>query len=83
MAVALKFSNFGVANLQYGKFAHIVSDALSYTPPTRLDGTTRWWFTLSYGKEGCEETDSEHFIWVMRTELVQALEEMKWVKSFV
>jgi hypothetical protein len=70
-------ANYALANLQYGKFAHAVADRLGYAPPKRPDGTTRWWFTLSLGRDGSEETVDGHAEWTMRPELVQALQEMR------
>jgi hypothetical protein len=71
-------TNYAVANLQYGILAHAVADRLGYTPIKRDDGTTCWWFTLSVGADGSADTDESHFEWIMRPELVQALQEMKW-----
>ena len=71
-------TSYGVANLQYGRFAHALADRLSYDPTKREDGTTRWWFTLAIGCDGSDETEEGHFEWIMRPELVQALQEMRW-----
>jgi predicted HNH restriction endonuclease len=72
------FANYAAANLQYGTLAHAVADRLGYTPIKRDDGTTCWWFTLSVGADESDDTDESHFEWIMRPELVQALQEMKW-----
>jgi hypothetical protein len=71
-------TSYAVANLQYGTFAHAVADRLGYTPIKRDDGTTCWWFTLSVGADESDDTDESRFEWIMRPELVQALQEMKW-----
>ena len=78
LAIQTQLTNFSVANLQYGKLAHKIADKIPYDPPKRKDRSTRWWFTLSYGLDGSDETDQGHFTWVMRPELVKALQEMKW-----
>jgi hypothetical protein len=78
LADAVRLSSFGVANLQYGKFAHAVADQLGFESNKRPNGTTRWWFTLAVGREGTEETEDGRFEWVMRPELVKALQAMKW-----
>jgi len=78
LAIQTQLTSFSVANLQYGKLAHKIADKIPYNPPKRQDHSTRWWFTLSYGQDGSDETDQGHFIWVMRPELVKALQEMKW-----
>lgn len=40
-----------------------------------------WWCTLSGGNTATDETMDGHFEFVMHPELVEALEEMRWVKS--
>ncbi len=78
LAQTLKLTSYGVANFLFGKFAHAIADRLNFVPIKRDDGTTCWWFTLSYGRSGSEQMEGGHFQWIMRPELVQALQEMKW-----
>ena len=78
MAEALSLSSVGVANSQYGKFAQRIADALHYTPSQRPDGKIRWWSALAYGHEGSDESRNGNFKWIMRPELVAALQSMKW-----
>jgi hypothetical protein len=81
LAHEVGLTDYCVANLQYGKLAHAVADQLGYTPIKRDDGTPCWWFTLSIGGDGSANTDESHFEWIMRSELVQALQEMKWDRA--
>jgi predicted benzoate:H+ symporter BenE len=78
IAEALSFSSVGVANLQYGKFAQRIADALQFTPSQRPDGKIRWWSALAYGLVGSDEARNGNYEWVMRPELVAALQSMKW-----
>jgi hypothetical protein len=72
-AKALGYACHGDLNKSYGKLAHDVADALHYVPPPTPSGDPHWWRTLAYGNE------NDHYEWIMRPELVQALQEMKWV----
>ena len=80
LAEAVGFENYNAANLQYGSLAHEVADILGYQPPKRANGEPMWHWTLSSGNEASDDTIDGHYEFVMRTELVAALEEMKWVK---
>jgi hypothetical protein len=78
MAEALSIISVGVANSQYGKFAQRIADALHYTPSQRPDGKIHWWCALAYAIEGSKESRNGNCEWVMRPELVAALQSMKW-----
>lgn len=78
MADALSLTSAGVANSQYGKFAQRIADALKYTPGQRPDGKPRWWSALAYAVEGSDESRNGNCEWVMRPELVAALQSMRW-----
>lgn len=80
LAKAVGFQNFNAANLQYGTMAHLIADSFSYTPPLRKSGEPMWILTLSEETAASASTEDAHFEFVMRPELVAALEEMKWVK---
>lgn len=78
LADQLRFKNFAAARLQYGTLARAVADKLGYAPPQKGKGPVRWWFALSVGEEGHDDTGDGQFKWVMRPELVAALRAMKW-----
>jgi hypothetical protein len=78
LAQAAGLASSGVANLQYGRFAHAVADQLGYDPTTPGDGSTRWWSTFCIGRDSAHTAKDGDFEWIMRPELVQALQEMKW-----
>lgn len=71
-AKELGYASHGDVNKSYGKFAHDVCDALHCILPPTPSGEPHWWRTLAYGNE------NDHYEWIMRPELVQALQEMKW-----
>jgi hypothetical protein len=72
LAKELGYTSHGDVNKSYGKFAHDVCDALHCVLPKAPDDEAHWWRTLAYGNE------ADHYEWIMRPELVQALQEMKW-----
>ena len=78
LAQAVDLPSYSSANLQYGKLAHEVADALHYSPGPFPGGNKHWWRTLAYGNEGVPQTDDGHYEWIMRPELVQALQAMRW-----
>jgi hypothetical protein len=78
MAEALSMTSAGVANSQYGKFAQRIAEALHYSPSQHPDGKIRWWCALAYAIEGSDESHNGNCEWVMRPELVAALQSMKW-----
>ncbi|WP_020560903.1 hypothetical protein [Thiofilum flexile] len=80
LAEAVGYANYNAANLQYGTLGREIAEVLEYTPPTREDGTFMWFWTLSSGNDASPETLDGHYEFIMRPELVAALENMKWVK---
>lgn len=81
LAEAVGYENFNAANLQYGSLASKIAKHIGFMPEVRKDGSPHWWTTLSYTNIGIADSDSGHFLFIMRPELVQALREMKWVKT--
>jgi len=80
IAEAVGYENYNAANLQYGTLGHQIADVLGYAPPKRTNGEPMWFWTLSSGNDASPETLDGHYEFVMRPELVAALERMKWVK---
>ena len=79
LAKELQWTSFSVVNLHYGTLASDVAHALHVTLPPAPDGNPHWWRTLAYGNSGEPQGDDGCYEWVMRPELVQALQEMRWV----
>jgi predicted HNH restriction endonuclease len=80
LAEAAGYENYNAANLQYGTLGHEIADVLNYEPPKRKNGEPMWFWTISSGKDASEKNIDGHYEFIMRPELVAALEEMKWVK---
>jgi len=78
LAKELGYASHGPVNMHYGKLAHDVADALHCVLPLTPDGNPHWWRALAYGNDGDSQTDDGHYEWIMRPELAQALQEMKW-----
>ncbi|MEZ8238234.1 hypothetical protein AB6C73_07155 [Vibrio splendidus] len=80
LAEVVGFPNYNTANLKYGTLGHELAEVLNYKPPKRNDGSTKWFWTISTGNPASEETQDGHYEFVMRTELYEALVEIKWVR---
>ena len=80
LSEAVGFQNYNAANLQYGTLGKEIANYLNYEPPKRSNGEPVWFWTISSGNEASDTTLDGHYEFVMRPELVDALETMKWVK---
>jgi len=79
LAQAAGYESYHAANLQYGTLGCKLAGILGFTPQlTHRDGSLCWWTTLSVAGEGAAYEDAQHFHFVMRAELAQALREMRW-----
>ena len=76
----LRLSGHGEANREYGKLAHNVADELGHELPEVPGGQLHWWRMLAYGLDDTTEPEAEHYQWIMRPELAQALEQLNWVR---
>ncbi len=79
LAEAAGYANYNAANLQYGTLGKLLAINLGYLPPKRANGERMWWRTLSTGNDASDMTIDGHFEFVMRPELAEALEELRWV----
>ena len=76
LAEAVGYEDYRGVNLQYGKLGYKVGKALQHTPTvTYADGRPIWTWVLATGKR----TDGGEWIWTLRPELAQALEELQLV----
>ena len=80
LAEVAGYKNYNAANLQYGTLGFNLGAFINYTPPKRKDGTFMWWTVLSYSIDNNAEPDTGYFQFIMRPELLSALQEMKWVR---
>jgi hypothetical protein len=65
-------------NLQYGTLAKRIATELNYKPGPFSTGKPHWWRTLASGEEGTLHTEDHFYKWIMRPQLVQALQELNW-----
>lgn len=80
LAKAAKYKTYHAANLQYGTLAFNIAKELGYSPGKGSDGSPRCWTTLSYSITDTPEPDTGHFQFIMRPELIEALDSMAWIK---
>jgi hypothetical protein len=76
LAKEFNYRGHSAANGPYGKLAHHIADAMHYKPGPFTDCGTHWWRTLAYWNDDSPKGQDQ---WIMRPELAQALQEMKWV----
>ena len=79
LAKDLQYGSYAPVNRQYGALAHRVAEALNYRPGPFPDGKAHWWRTLSYWNNGAAQAEEGQDQWIMRPELAQALEALKWI----
>ena len=79
MARIVGYPNYNAANLQYGTLGRELANIMNYTPPERKNGEHKWFWVLATGNE-LQAHPEGHYEFVMRLELVDALEEMNWVR---
>lgn len=66
------------AQMHYGTLAHKIADELHYKPGPFSTGGSHWWFTLAFGNHGAFPPVDRYYEWIMRPELVKALQELGW-----
>jgi hypothetical protein len=77
LADSLKLPNPSAVKTAYGNYAHLIADALKFTP--KLVGKKPMWLhTLAYGVPDANGKIDGEYEWIMRPELVEALQAMKW-----
>ena len=79
LAKELHYVTYAPVNAQYGALAHRVAEALHYRPGPFADGNPHWWRTLSYWNDDAPLVEEGQDQWIMRPELAQALQALKWV----
>ncbi len=72
MAHALGYHSYAAANLHYGRLASILCEELGYP-----DDSIPLFLLVSFTEPFAEE--NPHWLWVMRPQVVQALEQLGWV----
>ena len=65
------------AKTTYSNYAHWIADALEYVPEPSAKKQT-WLYALAHGRPDATEKVDGKYEWIMRPELVTALQAMKW-----
>ncbi|RYD82177.1 MAG: hypothetical protein EOP84_09830 [Verrucomicrobiaceae bacterium] len=78
LATAAGFANFNAANLQYGFLGKALGEQLSFTPTLRNNGEPVWTSVLATGERPSDTGASEHYVWTMRPQVVEALLSLPW-----
>ena len=66
------------ASAQYSKYANWIADELKYVPQQIANNKSHWLFALAHGATDSAAKLDGDYEWVMRPELVTALQAMKW-----
>ncbi|MEZ8237525.1 MULTISPECIES: HNH endonuclease [Vibrio] len=77
LAKAAGYENYMTGNEQYGSFAHELSLILQHTPEQQKNGVPIWTYTICTAAD--ETNINGHFTWVLKDQVAEALEELKWV----
>jgi hypothetical protein len=62
---------------RYSNYAQWIADELKYTPRPG-EKKQMWLYALAYGRPDAMEAVDSHYEWIMRPELVETLQAMKW-----
>lgn len=78
VAAVMQDSRFNVANLRIGNAAKALSKALNVTPPYSNERGNHWWSIIADG-----DGSGRYFLWIMRPQLIEALETLGLVTADV
>jgi hypothetical protein len=77
LAEKLSLPNLSGARTAYSNYAHLIADELKYTPAA-VSKKPIWLYAIAYGQPDATGKLDGGFEWILRPELVHALEAMKW-----
>lgn len=77
LAEKLSLPNESGARTAYSNYAHFIADELKFVPGA-VSKKPVWLYAIAYGQPDATSKLDGEFEWIMRPELVQALEAMKW-----
>lgn len=91
LAKAAGYAGYEGANLNYGKLGQRIAREIGFVPPRRADGTEIWTCAIardpgrgtdvtgrSIGDASPRDVDGGHFEWLLRPQVVQALDALGW-----
>jgi len=77
LAEQIGLPNFSAARTAYKNYARLVADELKYIPGL-ASNKPMWFHAIAYGQSDATGKRDGEYEWIMRPELVQALEAMNW-----
>src|SRR5262245_50486663 len=77
LAEKLNLPNWSGARSAYSNYAHFIADELKFVP-SAVSKKPVWLYAIAYGQPDADGNLDGDFEWILRPELVQALEAMKW-----
>lgn len=77
LAEKLNLANPSGARTAYSNYAHLIADELKYVPAA-VAKKPIWLYAIAYGQPDATGKLDGQFEWILRPELVEALEAMKW-----
>lgn len=76
LAKLMGYDHFRPLNSVYGRLGHLLAKELGKQPKKQTDDFKRWWSVLSTG-----QSTPEGFVWKMRPQVADALEQLGWVDA--
>lgn len=77
LAELLSLPSGSSARTAYGNYASFIAEALKFTPGT-VSNKPVWLSAIAYGQADAKCKLDGKFEWILRPELVEALQAMKW-----
>ena len=77
LAEQLNVPNSSGARNAYRNYARLIADALKFVPGS-VSNKPVWLCAIAYGKPDTDEKIDGDFKWIMRPELVEAMQAMRW-----
>jgi hypothetical protein len=77
LAELLGLASWSGARNAYTNYARFVADELKYVPGS-MSNKPIWLCAIAYGLPDADDKMGGDFEWIMRPELVQAMQTMKW-----
>ncbi len=78
LAELLSLPSWSGARTAYRNYASLIAEALKFTPRTASNKPV-WLCAIAYGQADAKCKLDGKFEWILRPELVQALQAMRWV----
>jgi hypothetical protein len=77
LAERLSLANWSGARNAYRNYARLIADELKFVPGS-VSNKPVWLCAIAYGQPDADSKMDGDFEWIMRPELVEAMQAMKW-----